>query len=72
VDEQNEILNIGQLALYLKVPRSTLYKLVRGGEIPCHKVGRQWRFRKEAIHRWMDHAESPGNGTVVHSVEVAS
>ncbi len=67
MNELNEILNIDQLALYLKVPRSTLYKLVRESNIPCHKVGRQWRFRKEAIHRWMDqdNAERSTNGTVL-------
>ncbi len=52
--ERDDILDIEQLARYLKVPKSTLYVLVRQGKIPSHKVGRQWRFRREAIDHWLD------------------
>lgn len=55
-----EILTIDELASYLKIPKSTLYKLVREAKVPCQKVGRHWRFRKEAIDRWLD--ESTPNG----------
>ena len=55
------ILTIGELSVYLKIPKSTLYKLVREGKIPSQKVGRHWRFRKKAIDRWLDEtrAEEP-------------
>ena len=49
-----EIFTIDELAAYLKIPKSTLYKLVREGKIPSQKVGRHWRFRKETIDRWLD------------------
>lgn len=49
-----EILTIEELAGYLKISKSTLYKLVREGKIPAQKVGRHWRFRKEAIDRWLE------------------
>jgi len=45
----DEVLTIHELSDYLKVPVSTLYKLVRNGSIPSFKVGRHWRFRKDAI-----------------------
>jgi excisionase family DNA binding protein len=47
-------LTIGELSAYLKVSKSTLYKLVREGKVPCQKVGRHWRFRKDAIDRWLE------------------
>ena len=50
----DDILTIEELAIYLKIPKSTLYKLVREGKVPSQKVGRHWRFRKEAINRWLD------------------
>ena len=56
---QNAVLNIAELARYLKVPKSTLYALVREGRIPSHKVGRQWRFRRECIDRWLDQPAQP-------------
>ena len=49
-----DILTIEELSAYLKIPRSTLYKIVREGKIPSQKVGRHWRFRKETIDRWLD------------------
>ncbi len=49
-----DVLTIAELAAYVKVSKSTLYKLVREGKVPCQKVGRHWRFRKETIDRWLD------------------
>jgi excisionase family DNA binding protein len=48
-----EVLNINELASYLKIPKSTLYKIVREGRIPSQKVGRHWRFHKVAINQWL-------------------
>ena len=50
----DEVLTIEELASYLKVPKSTLYKLVREGKVPCQKIGRHWRFRKGAIDNWLE------------------
>jgi excisionase family DNA binding protein len=49
-----DVLTIEDLSEYLKISKSTLYKLVREGNIPCQKIGRHWRFRKEAIDRWLE------------------
>lgn len=62
MDEKiGDILTIEELSVYLKIPKSTLYKLVREGRVPSQKVGRHWRFRKVAINRWLDEtrAEEP-------------
>lgn len=48
-----KILTIEELSAYLKISKSTLYKLVREGKIPCQKIGRHWRFSKAAIDRWL-------------------
>ena len=53
-DRLGDILTIDELAIYLKIPKSTLYKLVREGNIPSQKVGRHWRFRKAGIDRWLE------------------
>jgi len=55
-----EVLTIDELSEYLKIPKSTLYKLVREGTIPCQKVGKHWRFHKEAIDAWL--RQHPENG----------
>jgi excisionase family DNA binding protein len=48
------VLTIDELAAYLKVAKSTLYKLAQEGKVPGQKVGRHWRFRRETIDRWLE------------------
>jgi len=52
------VMTIEELSHYLKISRSTLYKLAKEGKFPCQKVGRHWRFRKEAIDRWLDEGDA--------------
>jgi excisionase family DNA binding protein len=55
IEPNNEqVMTIEELAVYLKIPKSTLYKLVQEGRIPAQKLGKQWRFGKAAINRWLD------------------
>ena len=55
-----DVLTLEELSAYVKVSKSTLYKLVREGKIPCQKVGRHWRFRKEAIDRGLEEKRASG------------
>jgi excisionase family DNA binding protein len=52
------ILTVDEISDYLKIPKSTIYKLVREGKIPAQKIGRHWRFRKEAIDHWLENKQS--------------
>jgi len=52
-EPSGDVLTIDELAVYLKVPKSTLYKLVREGSAPCQKVGKHWRFHRDAIDAWL-------------------
>ena len=47
------VMTIGELSKYLKISRSTLYKLAQEGKLPSQKVGRHWRFHRDAIDRWL-------------------
>ncbi len=58
-EEGDQIMTIQELSKYLKVPVSTLYKLVRTGAIPSFKVGKHWRFRKDAIDHWISNENGP-------------
>jgi excisionase family DNA binding protein len=48
-----EILTIMDVARFLRVPKSTVYKLARVGELPASKIGKHWRFLRRDIHEWM-------------------
>jgi excisionase family DNA binding protein len=63
-EKKSEVLTIEELAAYLKIPKSTLYKLVREGRIPSQKIGRHWRFHKGAINHWLEEirANEPSTG----------
>ena len=49
----SQVFTIDELSEYLKIPKSTLYKLVRSGSMPGAKVGKHWRFHKDAIDAWL-------------------
>ena len=48
-----EVMNVNEVADYLRVAPATIYRLAQQSKIPCGKVGRSWRFRKEAIDHWI-------------------
>jgi len=52
-NQTDNVLTIEELSVYLKIPKSTLYKLVREGKVPSQKVGRHLRFHREAIDDWL-------------------
>jgi excisionase family DNA binding protein len=58
-----EIMTIEETCLYLRIPRSSLYKLAQEGKIPCQKVGRHWRFRRGALDRWIEGTQASINIT---------
>lgn len=47
-----KVITIGELAEYLRVHRSTLYRLLKKGQLPGFKIGSDWRFNVEAIDKW--------------------
>ena len=49
----SEIMTLEETAQYLKLGKSTLYKMAREGKIPAVKIANQWRFRKEDIDSWL-------------------
>ena len=49
----SDVMTIKELSEYLKVPKSTLYKLAQEGNLPGQKVGKHWRFHKAVIDRWL-------------------
>ncbi len=49
----SEIMTLEETAKYLKIGKSTLYKMAREGKIPAVKIANQWRFRKEDIDKWL-------------------
>jgi excisionase family DNA binding protein len=55
-----EILTVMDVAQFLRVPKSTVYKLARVGELPASKIGKHWRFLRRDIHEWMHSRSKQG------------
>ena len=53
VVKSDEVMTLDELAEYLKISKSTLYKLAQQGKLPGQKVGKRWRFHKTVIDRWL-------------------
>jgi excisionase family DNA binding protein len=48
-----DVLTAEQLAAMLQVDEKTIARLAAHGEIPGRKIGRYWRFSREAILDWL-------------------
>lgn len=60
------ILTLGEVANYLRVHRSTIYKMLRKRELPAFRVGSEWRFKLDDIDRWQaSRVVQPGNDAEV-------
>jgi len=52
------ILNLSQASEFLGISEKTLIKLLREEHIPARKIGREWRFSREALVRWLAAGDS--------------
>ncbi len=48
-----EIMDVKQLAQYLRIGKSKIYNMIRHKKIPASRIGRQYRFSKEVIDHWL-------------------
>jgi excisionase family DNA binding protein len=46
------VMTVKELSDYLRVHPSTIYKLLRRGELPGFRIGTDWRFNAEVIDKW--------------------
>ncbi len=46
---KSEVLTVQEVANYLRIDIRTVYRLAKKGDIPCIKIGRQWRFNRDDI-----------------------
>jgi len=48
----SRLVTVKELSNYLRVHPSTIYRLLKRGDLPGFKLGSDWRFNLEAIDRW--------------------
>ena len=53
----SEFYTVDEMAKYLGVHTSTIYRMLKKRELPTIKVGRDWRFKKDSIAEWVKQQE---------------
>ena len=63
------VMTVKELSEYLRVHPSTIYKLLRRGELPGFRIGTDWRFNAEVIDRCglERNMKAPDGGTSSHN-----
>lgn len=51
---ENEIMNIEEVAEYLRLKPQTIYTWAQEKKIPAAKLGKEWRFRRSVINKWFN------------------
>ncbi len=46
-------LSVDEIAVYLGIKRDTVYVWIAQKNMPAHKVGRLWKFRREEVDKWV-------------------
>lgn len=62
VNHDNELMSIDELAKYLRLSKSTIYKLKSTREIPSFKTGKILMFKRKDIDNWLNNYRSKNNG----------
>ncbi len=51
--ENNEIMKFEEVMEYLNIGKSTLYNLLRNGEIKSFKIGKVWKIPRSSIEEYI-------------------
>ena len=52
-DDQSKVMTIAEVADYLNCHYGTVYRLVRGGDLPAFRLGGSWRFLRSDLEQWI-------------------
>ena len=52
-------------ALFLNIKPVTLRKWIKDKNVPAHKIGKQWKFRRSELEEWV----KSGKSAIEYSVE---
>jgi excisionase family DNA binding protein len=56
---EKDLLSADDVAGLLGVKETTVWRWCREGNLPCLKVGKHWRVRREALEEFLRHSERP-------------
>lgn len=61
VEARPAFLTTDEVLDYLKVTSRTIYRLIKAGDLPAVRIGRQWRFCRSDLDAWLDRQQANTN-----------
>ena len=58
-------ISIEDAALFLNIKPVTLRKWIKDKNVPAHKIGKHWKFRRSELEEWV----KSGKSAIEYSVE---
>jgi excisionase family DNA binding protein len=53
VNMEDRWLSVEEMAKYLGVSNDTVYRWIDGHNMPAHKMGRLWKFKRDEVDQWV-------------------
>ncbi len=57
---ENQMMTVKEVAQYLHLHQSSVYRLLKRKGLPAVRIGSDWRFRRESVDRWVESREMSG------------
>lgn len=45
--------SVDEIAAHLGIKRDTVYNWIAEKELPAHRIGRLWKFKKDEVDEWV-------------------
>ncbi len=46
-------LSVDEIALHLGIKKDTVYRWINEKQMPAHRMGRLWKFKKDEVDEWV-------------------
>ena len=56
----DRLLTVGEVAATMRVSNMTVYRLIKGGDLPAIRVGKSYRIRQSEMERYLDERRVEG------------
>ena len=67
----DDVLNLDQAVAFLKTTKPTLYRWLAQGKVQGFKAGRQWRFYRRDLRKFLEYEDPTAAGIDLDAVRAA-
>ena len=61
IEIKDRWLSINEICNYLGVSNDSVYKWISRHEMPAHRMGRLWKFKKDEVDEWVKAGGAAGH-----------